>query len=170
LVVVAVLYGCGVAGGPLPPAELLVIAGVPAFEAQARDDDCAAVALASLLGHAGVLMAPAVIDAAVYDPRLGGALLPDLERFAVGAGGVRTHSGRGTVGELQRLLRAGHPVLVPIDIGWSLWRRPHYVVLHGFGDAGFLMHLRRGETRVMPVAEFERRWALLGRLYLYLEP
>ena len=168
LAVTVLLGGCTVTGQSVPSPELRVVAGVPAFQAQERRDDCAAVALASLLGHAGMTVALADIDAAVYDPRLGGALLPDLENFAARIG-ASPRSGRGRVDELRQLLHAGRPVLVPIDLGWSLWRRPHYVVLYGVGADAFLMHLRHGETRSMPLPEFERRWSLMGRLYLYLE-
>lgn len=168
MVAVAFLCGCTAAIRPTSTAELLVVPGVPAFHEQGRSDDCAGVALASLLGHAGMVIAPAVIDAAVYDPRLGGALLPDLEKFAASTG-VRPRSGRGSLDDLRQLLRAGRAVLVPIDLGWSLWRRPHYVVVYGFGDDEFLMHLRYGETGTLPATEFARRWSLMGRLYLYLE-
>lgn len=169
LAIIVLLGGCTLAGQRAPSPELRVVAGVPEFQAQERSDDCASVALASLLGHAGKTVAPADIDAVVYDPRLGGALFPDLEKFAADAG-ANPRSGRGGVEALRQLLHAGHPVLVPIDIGWSLWRRPHYVVIYGFSDDEFLMHLRHGESRGMPLAEFERRWSVMGRLYLYLEP
>lgn len=163
------LAGCAAARRSLPAADLQVIAGVPPFEEQTRGDDCAGVALASLLGHAGIAVPAAEIDAAVYDPRLGGALLPELERFAAKAG-AKPHSGRGGVAEMRRLLQAGRPVLVPIDLGWGPWRRPHYVVVYGLGVDSVLMHVRRDEVREMPLSEFERRWSGMGRLYLYLEP
>jgi len=162
------LGGCAAAPRPVPPADLQIISGVPPFQEQTRRDDCAGVALASLLGHAGITVAAADIDAAVYEPLLGGALLPDLEKFAASAG-ASPRSGRGSLDDLSGLLRAGRPVLVPIDLGWSVWRRPHYVVLHGVGPAGFLMQVRQGETRILPAAELERRWSGMGRLYLYLE-
>lgn len=169
LAAVLVLGGCAAAAPPAPAPEMRTIPGVPAFAAQVRNDDCGSVALASLLGHAGIAVTPGEIDAAVYEPRLGGTLLPDLERFAAVAG-AKPQSGRGGADTLRRLLRAGRPVLVPIDLGWGLWRRPHYVVLYGIGEEGFLMHLRHGESRTMALAEFEARWSRLGRLYLYLEP
>src|SRR5512139_1008361 len=163
-----ILGGCSPAVQSTPRPELMIIPGVPPFQMQLRDDDCSSVALASLLSHAGVSVLHADIDKAVYEPKLGGTLLPDLEKYAV-AVGARPHSGRGSVSELRRLLRAGRPVLVPIDLGWSLWRRPHYVVVYGTSDAGLLMHLRNGESRTMGLTEFDRRWATMGRIFLYLE-
>lgn len=165
----ATLCGCAPTAQQLPSSDLLVIPGVPEFQAQTRGDDCASVALASLLAHAGFTASPADIDDAIYEPKLGGSLLPDMERFAASTG-AKPRTGRGTLEEVRLLLHAGRPVLVPIDLGWSVWRRPHYVVLFGFGDGAFLMHVRRGETRTMTSSEFDRRWTSMGRLYLYLEP
>lgn len=167
--VALLLAGCATAGRSLPADGLQIIAGVPPFVQQTRGDDCGGVALASLLGHAGIGVAAAEIDAVVYEPRLGGTLLPDLEKFAAKAG-AKPRSGRGSVAELRRLLLAGRPVLVPIDLGWGGWRRPHYVVVYGQGVDSLLMHVRRDEVREMPLAEFEQRWSGMGRLYLYLEP
>ena len=162
------LGGCAAAGRPAAPADMLVIPGVPDFQEQTRRDDCAGVALASLLAHAGITAAPAAIDAAVYDERLGGALLADLENFAVGLG-AKAQSGRGSLAGLRQLLGAGRPVLVPLDLGWSLWRRPHYVVLFGFNERSLLLRLRANQTRIISAEEFERRWTAMGRLFLYLE-
>lgn len=162
------LQGCVVADRPVPPADMRIIPGVPPFQQQTRNDDCAGVALASLLGHAGIAASPADIDAVVYDQRLGGALLADLENFAA-AVGAHPRSGRGSLSELRRLLDSGAPLLVPIDLGSGLWRRPHYVVLFGRNEDSFLLHLRANKTVSMTTEEFERRWSAMGRLFLYLE-
>ena len=162
------LGGCAAAPQPASPGDLQVIPGVPAFQEQSRRDDCAGVALASLLGHAGIVASAAVIDDAVYDRRLGGALLADLENFAAAAGAT-PRSGRGSVAALRQLLAAGYPVLVPIDLGWGPWRRPHYVVLFGFDAHSVRLHLRANQEVNMPDTEFERRWTAMGRLWLYLE-
>jgi len=162
------LWGCTAAPRPAPSGELQVIPGVPAFQEQSRRDDCAGVALASLLGHAGIVVPAAEIDEAVYDRRLGGALLADLENFAAAAGAT-PRSGRGSVAALRQLLAAGHPVLAPVDLGWGPWRRPHYVVLFGFDAHNVRLYLRANQVVDMTDTEFERRWATMGRLWLYLE-
>lgn len=168
LVAVVLLSACASIPDVSGREGVTVIAGIPDFAEQLRRDDCAGVALSSLLAHAGLTVSPAEIDTAVYDPRLGGALLPDLERFSAKAGAT-PRSGRGSMAEVRSLLASGRPLLVPLDMGWGPWRRPHYVVVYGFGPETFLMHLRHDETLNMPAAEFDRRWAGMGRLYLYLE-
>ena len=162
------LSGCAASFSPEPPADMLVIRDVPDFQAQTRSDDCGGVALASLLSHAGIIVPAATIDAATYDQRLGGTLLADLENFALTTG-ARPHSGRGDLDSLRQLLRSDLPVLVPIDLGFGPWRRPHYVVLFGFSPHQFLLHLRASESVYMAAEEFDRRWRTMGRLFLYLE-
>ena len=171
MLVVAALFlgGCTAVPDTAPPTDLQVIPGVPPFAEQSRRDDCAGVALASLLAHAGISVPAEAVDAAVYDRRLGGALLADLENYAAAAGAV-PRSGRGSLDELRQRLASGRPVLVPIDLGFAVWRRPHYVVVFGYGARSVYLHLRAGQSVEMADAEFERRWSAMGRLFLYLEP
>jgi len=147
---------------------MLVIPGVPAFAGQQRTDDCASVALASLLAHAGHPASPIEIDQAVYDTKLKGSLLLDLENFAARRGAI-THSGRGDLALLRQQLEQGRPLLLPIDLGWGLWRRPHYVVVFGYDKEHFLLHLRSGESPVIAAEKLEQQWSRAGHLYLYLD-
>jgi hypothetical protein len=125
--VAVILDGCKTAVLPVPSPELLMIPAVPESKAKVEGDDCAGVALVSLHGHTGMSGSPTDIDADAYAPRLSGILLPDLEKFAAGAG-ARASPGRGSLDDLPQLPSAGRAVLVLIDLGWGLRRRPHYVV------------------------------------------
>lgn len=147
---------------------MYVISGVPPFSAQVRNDDCGAVALASLLEHAGDPVPAEVIDREIYDPTLRGTLLMDMENYAARRGAA-PHSGRGDLDLLRELLAADHPVLLPIDLGISVWRRPHYIVVFGYDQNHFLAYLRQGELARLTAADLDRRWRKTGRLYLYLE-
>ena len=160
------LTGCSLA--PAASSKMIVIPDVPVFAPQIRNDDCGSVALASLLEHAGYTVSPAVIDRHIYDPLLRGSLLPDMENYAAGLG-AQTRSGRGDLAWLRARLTGGVPVLVPIDMGLGIWRRPHYVVVFGFDPQSFLIHQRQGAPSTMSAAELDRRWEKMGRLYLYLE-
>ena len=155
--------------GAEPEKRLLKIPGVPPFAEQQSGDDCAAVALASLLAHAGRDIAPVVIDRQVYDPVLRGSLLADLENYLVEEG-LTPRTGRGSLNLLRTRLAAGTPVLLPIDLGFALWRRPHYVLVYGTVGQDFLLHMRAGESHQLPASELDSRWEKMGRLYLYLDP
>ncbi|NIQ98135.1 MAG: hypothetical protein GWO11_04640, partial [Desulfuromonadales bacterium] len=153
--------------GPPAPADLVVSLDVPFYEQQ-RGDDCAAAALASLLAFAGTPVPPARIDKAVYDPRLGGTLLADMENYSRSLG-VDPRSGRGSVQTLREIVREGRPVVIPVDLGWSVWRRPHYVVIFGYGENFFAAHAGTRANVRIAADELERRWRRMGRLYLYLD-
>ena len=60
---------------------LHVIQGVP-YRPQEQRDDCGPSALASLLAYRGRDVPVGEISRAVYEPKLGGSLLPDMENFA----------------------------------------------------------------------------------------
>jgi ABC-type bacteriocin/lantibiotic exporter with double-glycine peptidase domain len=148
-------------------ADLILVEGVPYIE-QTRRDDCGAAALASLLVHRGIEVPVASIDAAVYTPVLRGALLADLENFALGQG-VQTRSGRGDLKLLQQQIVAGRPVLVLIQTGFGPWSQPHYLVVIGFDQRRLLVHAGVAGGVFIDADEFERRWSRMSRLYLYLD-
>lgn len=165
LAITALLVACSPFRAPAP-ADRVVSLDVPFYEQQ-RGDDCAAAALASLLAYADAPVTPARIDKAVYDPRLGGTLLADMENYARDLG-VDPRSGRGSLQALRDILREGRPVVIPIDMGWGAWRRPHYVVVFGYGSGFFAAHAGTRANVRIAADELERRWQRMGRLYLYL--
>ena len=145
---------------------LLVSLDVPYYEQQ-RTDDCASAALASVLAYANAAVPPVQIDKAVYDPRLGGALLADLENYSRELG-METRCGRGNLETLRGIVRDGQPVIIPIDMGWGPLRQPHYLVLFGYGNSYFAAHAGTRANIRITAEELERRWRRMGRLYLYV--
>ncbi len=83
--------------------------------------------------------------------------------------GVDPRSGRGSVQTLREIVREGRPVVIPVDLGWSVWRRPHYVVIFGYGENFFAAHAGTRANVRIAADELERRWRRMGRLYLYLD-
>lgn len=149
------------------PERLDVALDVP-FYAQQRDRDCAAAALTSLMAYAGRRVDLQAVDRAVYTPAIGGSLLPDMENY-LRRQGMQTSSGRGDPGTLRRVLDRGIPLVIPLDLGRGKLRRPHYVVVHGYGPEGFLVHAGHREAVLVDSGELERRWRRMGFLYLYLD-
>ena len=146
---------------------LRVISDVPYFPQEQRDD-CGPAAVATLLSYEGRAVPVAEISRAVYDPRLGGSLLPDMENF-VGQLGFATRSGRGDLDLLRQAIDAGRPVVIPVETGFWHISRPHYVVLFGYDQRRFLAHAGVRESVFIDAGELLRRWEKMNRLYLYLE-
>ena len=146
---------------------LRVIAGVP-FQPQEQRDDCGPAALASLLAYRGRATSVAEIARAVYDRRLGGSLLPDLENYARQQG-FATRSGRGDPELLRRAIDAGRPVMIPVETGFWRISRPHYLVVFGYDQRRFLAHAGVREGVFIGEDDLLSRWEKMNRLYLYLE-
>lgn len=170
LALVLLMLGCAAARqddwSPGQPG-LRFVEGVPFFPQQARDD-CGPAALASLLAHAGKAFAPEDIGREVYDARLGGSLLADMENFARRQG-FSTRSGRGDLDLVRRRVDAGRPLAVLVDLGVGPLRRPHYLVVIGYDESRFLVYDGRTAGTFMAAGELERRWNAMNRLYLYLQ-
>jgi hypothetical protein len=124
--------------------------------------------LASLLAHRGTEVPVEEIARVTVNPLLGGSLLPDLENYARKAG-YSTRSGRGDLPLLRREIDRGRPVLIPIDAGFWVLTRPHYVVIFGYDRERFLVHAGIEAEASIPAGDLLPRWERLGRLYLVLE-
>jgi len=166
------LSGCGCSpfqshpGSPGQPG-LHLVEDVP-FRAQESRDDCGPAALASLLEHRGRHLSVSEVTRAVYTPALGGSLLPDLENFARAQGFV-TRSGRGDLSLLRQQIDSGRPVLIPVETGFWVATRPHYLVVFGYGAEGFLAHAGTQEGVFVKSDDLLARWEKMNHLYLYLE-
>lgn len=146
---------------------LHVVSGVPFVRQQTRDD-CGPAALASLLAQRGTNLPLARIKAEVHNPLLRGSLLPDMENFARSQG-LAPRSGRGDMEFLRRQIDAGRPVLIPVQMGFWVITRPHYLVVFGYDGNGFLAHAGVEENVFMAAGELGERWARMNSLYLFLE-
>ncbi|WP_161807405.1 cysteine peptidase family C39 domain-containing protein [Geoalkalibacter ferrihydriticus] len=135
--------------------------------AQQAGNDCGPAALASLLAHRGRDIPLEQIEGYVYDERLGGSLLADMQNFAQGQG-LETRTGRGDIALLRRMVDAGRPVAVLVEMGFGPLRRPHYLVVFGYDAERFLVHDGRTAGLFMASEELQRRWETMNRLYLYL--
>jgi ABC-type bacteriocin/lantibiotic exporter with double-glycine peptidase domain len=144
-----------------------IIENVP-FYRQAGPYDCGPAALASLLAHRGRTVAPESIAGEVTSPILRGSLLPDLENFA-GRQGFATRSGRGDLALLRQAIEEGCPVLIPLEMGIKPVSSPHYIVVFGYDQKGFLVHAGEKAAVFIEADELDRRWAVMNRLFLLLE-
>lgn len=164
------MAGCA---SPLQPSwspaspGLQVVEGVPFFP-QRTSDDCGPAALAALLAYRGVTPDLDHIEVIVYDKRLGGSLLADMENYARQLG-LEARTGRGELSLLRELIDQATPVIVLVDRGFGPLRRPHYLVVFGYDQQErFLVYDGQTAGLFMSAEELRRRWQAMNRLYLYL--
>jgi ABC-type bacteriocin/lantibiotic exporter with double-glycine peptidase domain len=148
-----------------PGAE--VIEGVPFFKQQRHQ--CGAAALATVFAYYKRFVPPDQISQEIYNKTLQGALLPDLENYAAGLG-FETESGQGGLARIKESIRNRKPVIVLIDNGIWLARRPHYIVVFGFNEKGFIVHDGTEASVLLDHETFEKKWERLGNPYLIVYP
>lgn len=139
------------------------IEGVP-FVKQDRQR-CGPASLASVFSYYGVPVHPDIISDATYNPKLKGALITDLENFARRYS-FRAESGQGTVERLKDFILQRKPVIVLIDLGFWVASRPHYLVLFGHNEEGFIAHDGETPSQLYGYEDFRRMWEKIGSTYL----
>ena len=139
------------------------IDGVPFVKQE--PEKCGPASLASVLTYYGVSIQPDAISEATYDPKLKGSLITDLENYARRMG-FNTESGRGDTGTLKKFIDDKKPVITLVDLGLWILARPHYLVLFGYDEEGFIVHDGENPSQVWSYSEFHRIWKKTGRAYL----
>lgn len=124
---------------------------------------CGPAALATVLQASGVEVSPADLVSRVYLPERQGSLQTELVAATRGYARLPYVIGPG-LDTLLAELRAGHPVLVLQNLGFSYYRVWHYAVVVGYLPDDDAVILRSGVTRrlVMPAGRFLRTWRLAG--------
>ncbi len=141
------------------------IAGVPFY--RQKEDSCGPAALASVASFWGQQVNVDLIRAKVYLPQLRGTLPMDMERFLRDAG-FHTVSSAGTLDEMKARIRSNVPVICLLDLGFSLYRRPHYVTVIGFDDRNEVLIAHDGVNAdtVVGYEKFVKEWGRAGNWML----
>jgi ABC-type bacteriocin/lantibiotic exporter with double-glycine peptidase domain len=141
----------------------LEIQGVPFVKQESHF--CGPASLASVFAYYGLTMDQGTIAKVVYTEKLKGALITDLQNFAKGQG-FQTRLDQGTIDDIKASLKENRPVIVLVDFGFWLVSQPHYLVMTGFNDKGFIAHTGYEASKPFGYAEFEKIWKKKGSVYL----
>jgi hypothetical protein len=159
------------AGCATPPQTAALRGAVPAgLPAQVQlnavpfypqeDRQCGPAALAMVLGASGIAVDPVQLNAEVYLPGLRGSLAPEMLAAA------RRHGRLAAtlpprLDELLRVVAAGRPVIVLLNLSLPVLPRWHYAVVIGFDlpRGEMVLHSGRDAAVRWPLALFERTWA-----------
>ena len=95
----------------------------------------------------------------------------DLENYAREAG-FTVKSSAGTPDAVKDSIRKGIPVICLLDLGFSLYRKPHYVTVVGFDDEKAVMIVHDGlePNRLIDYDGFTKAWDRAGRWMLVILP
>jgi len=141
----------------------LEIQGVPFVKQESHF--CGPASLDSVFAYYGLAMDQGAIAKVVYTEKLKGALITDLENFAKGQG-FQTRLDQGTIDDIKASLKENRPVIVLVDLGFWIFSQPHYLVITGFNDKGFIAHTGYEASKLFRYDEFEKIWKKKGSVYL----
>ncbi|QID33772.1 C39 family peptidase [Pampinifervens florentissimum] len=134
-----------------------------------RDQFCGPASLSSVLAYYGLKVSQEEIAEKVYNPKLKGALITDLENYAR-ARGFRTLLKTSNLQELKNYIEEGHPPIVLVDLG-TLWTSvPHYMVVVGYREDTFYVHTGYEANKPIKAKELDRIWSKMGRVILMVYP
>lgn len=132
---------------------------------QQEGDLCGPAALSSVLSYYGRNISQEEIGRAVFDRRLKGSLITDLKKYAESLG-FNGEFSTGDISMIKQFIDQKKPVIALIDIGFFIFSRPHYVVVFGYDDEGFLCHMGFKENEKIRYNKFKKMWEKMGSTYL----
>lgn len=132
-----------------------------------KDEFCGPASLSSVFKFYGIDIPQEDIGKEVYNPKLKGALITDLEDFAKSKG-FKTVLKKSNINEIKVFIDEKKPVIALIDLGFWIISQPHYVVIVGYNDKGFFVHSGYEEKVFIPYEDFEKKWNKLGKTILVI--
>jgi Peptidase_C39 like family len=144
------------------------IEGVPFF--RQSEAACGPAALAGILAFLGRPESLERITGKIYLSELRGTLPMDMENYARETG-FKTTSSFGTIDELKAAIRKGTPAICMLDLGFSVYHKPHYISVIGFDDVNAIIIGHDGVTpnSVIGYEKFNKEWTRAGRWMLVIE-
>lgn len=163
--IVLALMSC--ATGPRASSSAKLVEGVP-FYAQERYQ-CGPASLAGVLNFWGADVTPAEIADNIYSPTAKGTLDIDILIYARKSG-FEARQFRGSISEVKASIDAGYPLIVFVDLGISLYRQGHFMVVVGYTEEGFIVNSGRQEREYLPIDRFMRTWKKTDFWTLLIKP
>jgi ABC-type bacteriocin/lantibiotic exporter with double-glycine peptidase domain len=145
----------------------VLIEGVPFYAQEAHQ--CGPASLAGVLNFWGAGVTPEEIAKDIYSPTAGGTLDMDLVLYARKRG-YHTRQFSGSVDDLKAGVDAGRPVVVFVDLGRSIYRRGHFMVVVGYTGEGLIVNSGRKERKHLPLDTFMKSWEKTGFWTLLVRP
>ena len=151
------------------PEQAFLIPEVPFFPE--RDQLCGPASLQSLFAYWGKPVPREEISAAIYLPQIKGTFNFDLVNFARSKG-FQTELPPGSLEEVERQVRAGHPVIAFLNLGNSFFPLGHYIVIIGYDHLNqeLIFHSGQNEFEKISYKRFTNQWKSTDRWMLILLP
>lgn len=132
-----------------------LIRNVP-FHAQEKYQ-CGPSSLAGVLNYYGENVSPKQIAGEIFAEEVRGTLSIDLAFFAR-ARGLDAVWYEGSPEDLQRNIDRKQPLIAMVDLGLGTVRRPHYLVVVGYGPEGIIANTGTRQQHTISWNRFLKQW------------
>jgi len=128
-------------------------------------DFCGPASLSTILYFYGDNITQEEIAKYVYIPSLKGALITDLENFAKSKG-YKTVLQKGNIEDIKGYIDKNIPVIALIDLGFWVISKPHYIVIYGYNEKGFIANTGYEKSVIINYEDFLKKWEKIGKTFL----
>lgn len=134
-----------------------------------KDNFCGPASLSSVLNFYGIHVSQEAIGEVVYNPRLKGALITDLENY-VKSLGLKAEAKQGKLEDLKAFIDKGIPPIILVDLGRFVASVPHYMVVIGYEGDNFFLHTGYEKAKSIRAKQLDSIWSKMGRVMLIVYP
>jgi ABC-type bacteriocin/lantibiotic exporter with double-glycine peptidase domain len=155
MVVIVLLTSCAAGRQVLRSGESHIIPGVPFYSQDAYQ--CGPASLAGVLNFWGIGVGPDEISNEIFSRSARGTLNIDMVLYAQKKG-LYALQYRGSMDDLRKNIDSGHPVIVLVTYGFSLYEVDHFMVVIGYYDNGVIVNSGREQNKFIDERDFLKTW------------
>jgi ABC-type bacteriocin/lantibiotic exporter with double-glycine peptidase domain len=149
------------------PSQTVLIRDVPFFPQ--LDYQCGPASLAGVLNYYGDTVTPGEIAEAIYRQKIRGTVSLDMVLYARQRG-FASKWYKGSTDDIVRAVDSGSPLVVMIDLGFSLARVYHYMVLTGYSFEGVIANAGTTPQKLISWERFMSQWEKTDNWTLLVTP
>ena len=170
LLYVCLVSSCSTASKELSiirPSQTVIIEEVPFFPQ--LDYQCGPASLAGVLSYYGDHVGPDEIAKSIYRENIRGTVSVDMVLYVRKRGFASTWY-NGNTDDILRAVDRGNPVIVMIDLGFSLARAYHYMVITGYSSKGVIANTGTTPQKLISWEQFMSQWEKTHNWTLLITP
>jgi ABC-type bacteriocin/lantibiotic exporter with double-glycine peptidase domain len=122
-----------------------------------EDYQCGPASLASVLNFWNVHADPEEIGREIFSKSARGTLTIDMMLYAQRKG-LHVEQFKGSMEAVRSSVESGHPLIVLVDYGKTIFQMNHFMVVTGYTSEGVIVHSGRIQNKFLNESEFMSTW------------
>ena len=156
IVAIVSLTSCATGREISKSGRMHTIPGVPFYPQETYQ--CGPASLAGVLNFWGVGVDPGEISKEIFSESAKGTLNIDMVLYAQKKG-LYALQYAGNMDDLRKNINSGHPVIVLVAYGFSLYEVDHFMVVIGYYDNGVIVNSGREQNKFIDEGDFLKIWS-----------